>query len=71
MVATYLFQRTDGSSVCLSTAPLVENSTGFTSVESDILPSGFLVYPGAKPAATIAEAIGIASKIPQGHRIKQ
>ena len=69
--STYSYQRKDGSFVGLSTARLLEEPNGWTYDGGDILPTGFLVYPGAKPAATIKDAIAVASKIPEGHRIKQ
>ncbi|MGV3660875.1 MAG: hypothetical protein ACO1TE_11855 [Prosthecobacter sp.] len=61
---SYSYQRQDGSWVCVSIMPMVETETGFVADGTGVLPAGFLVYPGAHPARTIAEAIEKASQIP-------
>lgn len=66
----YSFQRPDGSWVCVSTSALEESNLGFVADGSDILPTGYLVYPGGHKASSIEEAIRIASESPTGLHLK-
>lgn len=60
--AIFSTTRADERSIILSTAALKESAHGVMYDGGEILQTGYLVYPGAQPAANIEEAITIARK---------
>ncbi|WP_050030942.1 hypothetical protein [Verrucomicrobium sp. BvORR034] len=65
-VAVYTYQRPDSSWVYISTAKLIETSSGLVADNVEIQDSGYFVYPGGQRVSNIHQAIEAAGDLPRG-----